>query len=247
MPTPEAEAREDAVVDLVRDSLILASIAAEVTDRPDRSKAPPGYTVDAELSVNGARWALDIMTLRWNAQLESRTLKLAARLERAFTERLLADGLVLHVTCHAPKDEAASSRLIELARLSIESGKSLDAGDEGVSLYVRPEDWPSDEPPVEVSPWLGEHAHIQTELVSSSGESLAKKLRGQIARARSFADRVGLAIDQVGARDLKFGANWMAAPETVELAVSEVEREVGLSFQFLVLVRANDSVRWLRG
>jgi len=247
VPTPEAEAREDAVVELVRESLNAAGLAAELTDRPDRSKATPGYTVDAEFDVNGARWALDIMTLRWNAQLESRTSKLAARLEADFTEQLKADGLVMRMTCLAPKDETALGRLVEMARRAVETVKSVDAGDEGVSLYARPPDWPSDEPPVEVSPWLGEHAHVQTELVSSFGESLAKKLQGQLARARSFADRVGLAIDQVGARDLRFGANWMAAPETVELAVTEVEREVGLKLDFLVLIPANGQVRWLRG
>ena len=83
------------MVKLVCTSSRAAGLAAEVSDRPDRSRKTPGYTIDAELNVSGVRWAMDIMTLRWSPRLESRVSKLAAQLEEDLSEEIRSEGLVM--------------------------------------------------------------------------------------------------------------------------------------------------------
>jgi hypothetical protein len=246
LPTPEAEAREDEVIEIVLDSLVSAGVPARITDRPDRSRNTPGYTVDAELEVNGVSWALDVMTLRWNSLLESRVARLEKRLIQEFAAPLEAMRRVLSVTCHPPRDLRDMERIVTMARNTVDTSRETLKGDEGASLYARPSDWPADLPPITVSPFLGEHAQIRAEIVSSSGESLAKKLNGQLARARLLGKRIGLAIDQRGSSDLKFGANWMAHSETIAMAIQEVEQETARSLDFLAIAKADNTVEWLR-
>jgi hypothetical protein len=81
VPTPDATRREDQVVDLVISDLGRSGRTVTLLDRPDRHvDRTDGLTVDAELSVDGQRWAMDVTTLRWRSGLEGAAEKLEVRL-----------------------------------------------------------------------------------------------------------------------------------------------------------------------
>lgn len=243
MPTPDATRREDQVVDLVISDLIWSGSSVTLLDRPDRSaKRSDGLTVDAELSVDGQRWAMDVTTLRWRPGLEGAVQKLETRLEREFGDDLEAAGRTLAMTCHVSAEEQVIRSLVELARLAVTSGQSQVRGDEAASLWP----WSPELGAVVVQPWLGQSANLQNEIVLSSGDALARKLRGQLSGARGLGYRTCLAIDQRGAADLKFGANFMPHPETIVNAIEQVEVEAGTPFDLLALIHDDDTVRWLR-
>ena len=64
MPTPSAETLEDEVVGIVVSDLLATGHTAELLDRPDwNPDRIDGLTVDAELGVDGERWAMDVITL----------------------------------------------------------------------------------------------------------------------------------------------------------------------------------------
>jgi hypothetical protein len=106
VPTPFAADREDQVVRLVISDLVGSGHAA---DRPDRNPSrSDGLTVDAELSVDGERWALDAMTLRWRPALEGSVAKLEARLEKEFRAQLQALTISSQLT--SPRDRSIQAR-----------------------------------------------------------------------------------------------------------------------------------------
>lgn len=243
MPTPLAEQRENAVIDRVVDSLIRSGQLVTILDRPDRShRGGDGLTVDAELAVGGERWALDVMTLRWQSELESLVQKLKRRLEDEFGTQLDNAGKTLIVTCHISSDEQHIRALVDLSRQTMGSGQSRRRGSEVVSLWSRSPQLGA----VKVEPVLGQSANVREEIVLSLGDALKKKLRGQLSRARALGYRTSLAIDQRGAPDLEFRANVLALPETVASAIERVEATVGTLCDILVLIQESDRVLWLR-
>jgi hypothetical protein len=63
LPTPAAEQREGRVIALVIKDLIESGRAVMLLDRPDRNRdRSDGLTVDAELEVDGERWAMEVTT-----------------------------------------------------------------------------------------------------------------------------------------------------------------------------------------
>ena len=243
VPTPDATRREDHVVDLVISDLVRSGRSVTLLDRPDRNaERTDGLTVDAELLVDGQRWAMDVTTLRWRSGLEGAVEKLKVRLKREFGADLDATGRTLVMTCHVSADEDVIRSLVELARSAVMSGQNQERNDEAASLWPRTPELGA----VIVQPWLGQSANLQDEIVLSSGQPLGKKLRGQQSGARALGYRTCLAIDQRGAPDLRFGANFMPHPETIAAAVEQVEVEAGAPFDLLALIRDDDTVRWLR-
>jgi hypothetical protein len=146
------------------------------------------------------------------------------------------------MTCHVSADEDVIRSLVELARCAVTSGHDQERNEEAASLWLRTPELDA----VIVQPWLRESANLHDEIVLSSGQSLGKKLRGQLSGARALGYRTCLAIDQRGAPDLRFGANFMPHPETIVAAVEQVEVAARVSFDLLALIRDDDTVRWLR-
>lgn len=181
MPTHAAEQREDRVVALVIADLVQSGRSAALLDRPDRNpNRVDGLTVDAELEVDGERWATDVTTLRWRKDLERAVDKLAAKLQGEFGAQLDAAHLTLVVTCHVSTDENVIGSLVELARQAIVSGQTLERGDESAALWPRSSELGA----VWIQPWLGQSAELRLEVATSSGESIGKKLKGQLFRER---------------------------------------------------------------
>ena len=61
----------DDVVTLVVEDMIRSGGLAALLDRPDRNPdRTDGLTADAELSIDGALWAMDVMTMRWRTDLK---------------------------------------------------------------------------------------------------------------------------------------------------------------------------------
>ena len=109
MSTLFAADREDQVVRLAISDLVGSGHAAELVDRPDRNPSrSDGLTVDAELSVDGERWALNAMTLRWRPALEGSVAKLEARLEKEFRAQLQALTISSQLT--SPLDRSIQAR-----------------------------------------------------------------------------------------------------------------------------------------
>jgi hypothetical protein len=243
MPTPAAKRREEQVIALITADLIRSGRSAALVDRPDGNPdRADGLTVDAELSVDGERWAMDVTTLRWRRDLEGSVQKLKTRLEKEFGAQLRATGRMLVLTCHVSSDEPVIRSLIELARRAVASGLDQTRGDEAAVLVPSMPELGL----VEVQPWLGQSANLREEILLSSGEPFTKKLKGQLSRARELGYRTCLAIDQRGSPDLQFGANVMPLPGTIAAAVTHVENVAEVSFEVVVLVRSDDTVAWIR-
>lgn len=243
MPTAAAEAREDEVVGIVVSNLVAGGRSAELVDRPDRNPdRADGLTVDAELRVDAERWAMDVITLRYDSQLESAVGKLEARLKREFGAQLDAGGTRLSVLGYVLTDETGNEGLVELARRALRSGEQEWSGDELAFVQLRP----LGEDSVGVGPWLGRTADLRVELTSSSGGPIAKKLRRQLGRARDLGYQTCLALDQKGAGDLQYPANFLPDPATILQAITDVEQQVGVNVDLLVLVASDDAAHWLR-
>lgn len=231
------------MIALVSADLLRSGSSATLLDRPDRNASrADGLTVDAELAVDGERWAMDVTTLRWHQGLEGAVQKLQARLKREFGAQPEAAEWTLVVTCHVSADEKVVHSLVELARQAVVSGQSQDRADEAAALWP----WTPELGTVVVQPWLGQSANLREEIVLSSGEPLGKKLRGQLKHAGELGYRTCLVIDQRGSSDLKFGANFLPLPGTIVAALEQLEAVAGASFDILVLVREGDTVHWLR-
>ena len=243
VPTAAAEQREDRVIELVIADLVRTGRSVALLDRPDRNtQRDDGLTVDAELMVDGQRWAMDVTTLRWQSGLEGAVRKLEARLIKEFGTQLEAAKRTLCVTCHVSTDESVIRPLVELAREAVVSGQNKERGDEAATLWP----WSPELGAVEVQPWLGQSANLREEIVLSSGEPLGKKLTRQLSRARELGHQTCLAIDQRGAPDLEFGANFMPLPGTIDAALGQVEVEAGESFDAVAVIREDDALYWIR-
>lgn len=244
MPSHSACEREDQVVDLVIADLSRSGRLVKVVDRPDRgqSRRIDGLTVDAELEVDGERWALDVTTLRWHSGLEGAVQKLKVQLTEEFGPQLEAAGRSLIVICHISKNEKSILSILELVRQAVVSGRNQRHGDESAAFCP----WSPALGAVEVQPWLGQSANLTEEIVLSFGNPLEAKLKGQLLKARSLGYRTCLAIDQRGSPDLKYGANFLPSPETILIAIQKVEAKVGTSCDYLVIIRENEAVYWIR-
>ena len=231
------------MISLVTDDLIRSGRSAVLVDRPDHNPdRADGLTVDAELSVDGERWAMDVTTLRWRQDLEGSVQKLKTRLEHEFGAQLRAAGRMLVLTCHVSSDETVIRSLIELARRAVTSGLDRTSGDEAAALLPSMPELGL----VEVQPWLGQSANLREEILLSSGEPITKKLKVQLSRARELGYQTCLAVDQRGSPDLKFGANFLPLPDTIAAAVRQVEDDAEVSFEMVVLIRSDDRVAWIR-
>ncbi|HVB51589.1 MAG TPA: hypothetical protein VND89_07655, partial [Acidimicrobiales bacterium] len=167
MPTPAAEQREDRVIELVIADLVRTGRSVALLDRPDRNtQRDDGLTVDAELMVDGQRWAMDVTTLRWQSGLEGAVRKLKARLTTEFGAELEGAKRTLCVTCHVSTNESVIQPLVELAREAIVSGQNKVHGDEAATLWP----WSPELGAVEVQPWLNQSVNLSEEIVLSSGE-----------------------------------------------------------------------------
>ena len=171
VPTPDATRREEQVVGLVISDLVRSGRSVTLLDRPDRHpNRSDGLTVDAELSVDGQRWAMEVTTLRWRSGLEGAVEKLEVRFKREFGADLDAAGRTLVMTCHVSADEDVIRSLVELARSAVTSGQNQERNDEAASLWPRTPELAA----VIVQPWLGQSANLQDEIVLSSGQPLGK-------------------------------------------------------------------------
>ena len=143
VPTPDATRREEQVVDLVISDLVRSGRSVTLLDRPDRHPdRADGLTVDAELSVDGQRWAMDVTTLRWRPGLEGAVEKLEVRLKREFGADLDAAGRTLVMTCHVSADEDVIRSLVELARSAVTSGQNQERNDEAAfTMVTGPPSW----------------------------------------------------------------------------------------------------------
>jgi hypothetical protein len=242
MPTPAAQQREDRVIELVIADLVRAGRSVALLDRPDRNtKRTDGLTVDAEITVDEQRWAVDVTTLRWRKTLEGTVQKLESRLMREFGAQLEATGRTLSVTCHVSTDEKVIQSLVDFVRESFVSGRDQVRGGQAVRLLPL-----QDLGAVEAQPWLSQSANVREELVLSLGEAFEKKINRQLSRARVLGYVTCLAIDQRGSPDLKFGANFLPHPGTIVAAIEEVEAAAGDSIDALALIHEDDTVLWIR-
>ena len=244
MPTEDANRREDEVIDLVVRSLCDHGRRTLVVDRPDRrqSQKPGGLTVDVILEIDGEKWAMDVMALTWRRDRNPAVDKLAARLTKEFGSKLIAINKTMFLIAHVSLDQAVQDSLVELVRSALDSGKNLRCRDESVEFYP----WQFRLGPVCVQPWLQTSFRVSEEIFNSAGPSIAKKLRGQALRARELGFRAMLAMDQRGSRDLKYGANYMAHPQTIRIALERTESDVEQNFDSVAVVQANDTVNWIR-
>lgn len=169
--------------------------------------------------VDEAKWALDVITLRWRPSLEAAVKKITGRLRREIPEP--NDGEVLIVYCHAHTSREEIDSLIRLALTAVKSGTDQWRADEAALVRPRVEGLDA----IVVCPWLGSTADLADEVASSMGTATRKKLLGQLRRARDVGYRTALAIDGRGHDGLKFGANYLPSARTVQFVVEGLERE----------------------
>lgn len=245
MPSPAACEREDRVIELIIDNLSRSGREVNLKGRPDRLPADDtgGLTVDALLQIDEECWALDVMTLRWGQQYEGFVEKLTRELNRRFGGQLRNMKRTLCVTCSVNSEKSHFQELLTMAASAMASPE----GCRGIGLEeARLWPWSPGIGPVEVQPWLGQSANVREDLRLSSGNALKKKLLGQFQRAREMGYRTCLAIDQRGASDLKYGANFLAIPQIVVAFLEEIEAEVGTSLDLAAIIHENDGVSWVR-
>ena len=140
--------------------------------------------------------------------------------------------------------EATSTAYVELARRAVAT--SEEQWDEGRMAQLRP--LAEGVPKVEVWPLTGTNAELRLEIITSSGKPIAKKLNRQLSRAAELGHVTCLVLDQRGADDLEFGANWLVQhPETVMSALEELEQDAKSRADRVALVRPDNSLIWLRG
>lgn len=244
MPTSAANAREDQVIRLIHESLLATGHNVVLVDRPDRNRPSriDDLTVDAEFSVDGERWALDVTTLRWRPSLEGAVERVKGALDREFRVELERSQTTLVLYCHPSAERGAEHSLVGLARAAIESGKDQRREDELAQLRPRSAGLEA----IEVCPWLSETPDVKEEVVLSFGAAAAKKLKVQLTSARALGYRIALAIDQRGAEDLRFGANFLPSSATVASVVADLETQTGVLLDAVLLVGPENDVQWLR-
>ncbi len=242
MPTSSGESREDEIVELVMSALAARGGVVELLDRPDRNRErSDGLTVDLELLIDEVRWAIDVMSLRWGSELEGPVRKVKATLELEVAKRIDADQTLI-LYCHASRDAKVISSLVALASSAVEASTDQWRGDEAALLRARAEGLGA----VEVCPWLSSTADLAEEVSSTSGFAVRKKLEGQFGRARDLGYRAALVMDQRGAEDLTFGANFLPSPSTILSVVEEIERQAAVAFDGLLLIDPQNDLQLLR-
>lgn len=242
MPTPSGEAREDEIVELVTSALAARGGVVELLDRPDRNpERSDGLTVDLELLIDDVKWAIDVIALRWGSGLEGAVRKIKVTLELKVANRIDPDQTLI-LYCHASRDAKVISSLVALASTAVETSTDQWRGDEAALLRERVDGLGA----VEVCPWLSSTADLAEEVSSSTGLAVRKKLEGQFDRARSLGYRAALVMDQRGAEDLTFGANFLPSPSTILSVVEEIEREAAAAFDGLLLIDAQNDLQLLR-
>jgi hypothetical protein len=186
--------------------------------------------------IDRERWAIDVMTLRWRHPLEAAVGTITKKLTTEFEAALSARNTSLLVHCHAVTDPGSLSDVVELCKAALESGQDQHRGDH-VARLVPPE---TGLPRIEVQPWLAQSADLAEEIVSVSGPPLVKKLPRQLRVARERNYRVGLALDQRGADDLAFGANFLPAPATIVAAVRRIAQREEMALDAVYVVLPNN-------
>ncbi|MFE5797853.1 hypothetical protein ACFQ8C_35460, partial [Streptomyces sp. NPDC056503] len=154
MPTPEALAREDAVLALVCQTLSHADRDVTIEDRPDR--LPPGqrpFEVDALLRVrNGDSdrvWAADVCTVPLPQAMPGAVASFEKRVVPELEKLAEQAGRALTVSCHPrlfSQDVAQNSRKRQMAAdtsaVVQAASKALSAGQGALSkLAVMTASW----------------------------------------------------------------------------------------------------------
>lgn len=216
----------------------------QVVDRPDRHKSqePERLTVDVILDIDGEKWAMDVMALTWHPDLTPAVEKLTTQLTKEFGPKLTAMKKTMFLRAHVSPDQFVQDSLVEIVRSAIDSGEYVRRGDTSVKF----DPWEEQVGAVWVGTWLQGSFRVQDEIFNSAGPSIAKKLRGQALRAHELGFRTMLAMDQRGSRDLKYGANYLAHPQTIRIALERTESDVEQNFDSVAVVQANDTVNWIR-
>lgn len=174
------------------------------------------------------------LDLEWEPSSEDAIVRAVGRkasLELEVANRIDADqSLILY--CHASRDAKVIGSLVALAASAVEASTDQWRGDEAALLRARVVGLGA----VEVCPWLSSTADLAEDVSSTSGLAVRKKLEGQFDRVRGLGYRAALVMDQRGAEDLTFGANFLPSPSTVLSVVEEIERQAAVAFDGLLLI-----------
>ncbi len=153
----------DDVVTLVVEDLIRSGGLAALLDRPDRNPdRTDGLTADAELSIDGALWAMDVMTMRWRTDLKGSVQELW-KVAVSFFAKLFGQN--------APMADAERAAALAQAVRLREKGQTTEAH---AYLVALAEQYPDD---VEISyqtAWVHDVMGLETEAVPYYQRALNK-------------------------------------------------------------------------
>lgn len=225
VPTPGSLDEEDRAVELLCRFLTDAGQPSAHLRSPDRDPQDP-LTVDAVINVAGREWAVDVCAVTFSPRLRPAMARGESVL-RAPLEAIAAEaGIGLHVAYLPQEGEAGTAwggayygRIIETARSLVADGEgALEVVADGTHIEVLAEP-NGGEPRVRLSAWLSKTPDIRESVALELTDPVTKKLKGQLARAKSAGYPVALLLDLVAPQDVGVWRQFMAGPDAVRQAV----------------------------
>ncbi len=269
MPTPEALAREDAVLDLVCQAL--SDVARDITidDRPDR--LPPGqrcFDVDALLRVrsnDGDRvWAADVCVVPLPKDIVGAVAAFNSRVVPELAKLAEEAGSALTVSCHPRlflEDASRNDRkrqmtadaavVIQAAEGSLSSGQDhMPDPDDDLGLQILVHDYPEhgDGSRVAFMPFVGgTDADIAAQLRRDLAPHVREKLNKQLRAPRQAGHPTVLVLDQAGHEGMALPTNFLASPPTIRRVIEECLADFPTVLDACVLVTPRDQIIELIG
>lgn len=201
MPTPGSLASEDEAIDALMRHLTARGHSARLRSRPDRQ---PEHllTVDAELDIDGVRWAVDVCAASFSPLLRPASDRAESLLRSALEPIAAAAGVGIHVQCVAQEGAPGAPWGVEYYQALIAAALALAPEGIGASRTVTDgahveiiDRSDANRHGVQISIWLGRSPDIAAELTRDLRTPIHNKLTGQLQRAREAGLRVGLVID----------------------------------------------------
>jgi hypothetical protein len=272
LPTDDAKRREKDVVNLCAHWLPGAEVEGYPEDDDPPGRFPIDLTVDGALAtVHGLSrqlWSIDVMTLAWHANLIPTSHGVEAALRPGLDELAKLHNAAIKVEfwpvpitpvgkidpeyCRFDQVKKEAQAILKWVseELRVRSHSIRVFADVQVRIKPRDED-PWDLPPGEgrviFAPYLGRNPRSLDELRSSLTKSLTKKLSRQFPRAKSYGHKTILALDAIGASDLRFGANDAVDSGTVSQFLQESLRAATEGVLDVCLYVGRDGISFLHG